>query len=79
MVGKTLGDTVTFRGEPIVYALSIPKHPPHPGLAERFAAFLLSPEGRRVLTAEKLDLLDSPILAGSGAPPAVARQAAGSR
>jgi molybdate/tungstate transport system substrate-binding protein len=72
VVGRTPRDTVTFRGEPIVYAFSIPRRAPHPAVAERFAAFLLSPEGRRVLRAARLDALDPPVLVGTGAPRAVA-------
>ncbi|MBX6333050.1 MAG: extracellular solute-binding protein [Gemmatimonadaceae bacterium] len=75
VVGRTPRDTVTFRGQPIVYAFSIPKHAPHPAVAERFAAFLLSPEGRRVLRAARLDALDPPVLVGTGAPRAVATAA----
>jgi molybdate/tungstate transport system substrate-binding protein len=73
VTGKTPADTITFRGQPIVYGLSIPKDAPHPELAERFAAFLLSREGRRVLRQAKLDALEKPIIVGSGAPPAIAR------
>src|SRR5690606_33273577 len=43
--GKSPGDTVTFRGQPIVYALSIPKKAPHPELAERFVTYLVSGDG----------------------------------
>lgn len=73
--GKSPGDSITFRGQPIVYALSIPIEAPHPELAERFVAFLLSPEGKRVLRAGKLDALDEPLLVGSGVPAAVAAHA----
>ncbi len=76
VTGATPRDTLTLRGEPIVYALSIPARAPHPALAERFVAFLLSPEGLRVLRAEQLDALDQPLVAGTGAPAAV-RAAAG--
>lgn len=71
VAGKTPKDTLTIKGQPIVYALSIPKAAPHPDMAEKFVAFLLSPEGRRVLHATKLDALDTPVIIGSGAPAAV--------
>ncbi len=48
VAGKTPKDTLTIKGEPIVYALSIPKTAPHADVAEKFVAFLLSPEGRKV-------------------------------
>jgi molybdate/tungstate transport system substrate-binding protein len=72
VTGQTPRDTITFRGQPIVYALSIPKQAPHPELARRFVAFLLSPEGRRVLRATQLDALDPPVLIGSGVPDTIA-------
>jgi molybdate/tungstate transport system substrate-binding protein len=57
-------DTVTVRGQPIVYGLSIPIHPPHPGAANRFVDFLLSSEGRAIMRREHLEALDSPIVVG---------------
>jgi molybdate/tungstate transport system substrate-binding protein len=76
VTGKTPRDSITFRGEPILYGVSIPRDPPHPQLAERFAAFLLSADGRRILRREYLDALEPPRLVGDGAPPRV-RDAAG--
>ena len=69
--GKAPADTVTFRGQPIVYALSIPAAAPHREIAERFVAFLLSADGRRVLRAQQLDVLERPVVVGSGVPDAV--------
>jgi molybdate/tungstate transport system substrate-binding protein len=68
VVGRTPGDSLTIRGEPIVYALSIPRRAPHPRLAERFISFLVSDDGRRVLRANHLDALDSAAVVGDGAP-----------
>jgi molybdate/tungstate transport system substrate-binding protein len=73
--GKAPGDSVTFRGQPIVYALSIPKTAPHPELAERFVAYLISGEGARIMRATGLDVLDEPIVVGSGVRAAVAAAA----
>jgi molybdate/tungstate transport system substrate-binding protein len=70
--GKAPRDSVTFRGQPIVYALSIPKKAPHPELAERFVTYLISGEGARIMRATGLDVLDEPIVVGSGVPAAVA-------
>ncbi len=70
--GKTPADSVTFRGQPIVYALSIPRRAPHPELAERFVTYLLSADGKRILRATGLDVLDEPIAVGTGIPAAVA-------
>jgi molybdate/tungstate transport system substrate-binding protein len=38
-----------FRGDKIAYGFTIPSNAPHPGEAERFIAFLLSPEGREIM------------------------------
>lgn len=71
VTGRSLGDTIAIRGQPIVYAFTIPRAAPHPALAARFAAWLLSPDGKRVLRAEKLDVLDGHSFVGEGAPPAL--------
>jgi molybdate/tungstate transport system substrate-binding protein len=76
VVGRSPGDTVAFRGEPIVYGVAIPRRAPHPALAERFVAWLLSPDGRRVLRDARLDAVETPRLVGDGAPPAVRAAAA---
>ena len=62
--GRTPGDTIVFHGEPIVYAISVPRDAPHRELGERFVAWLLSEEGRGVLRAARLDALESPQLVG---------------
>ena len=62
-------DSVEFRGEPIVYALTIPTAAPHPQTAAAFVRFVLSPEGQSILTANGFTLLDKPVLAGPGKPP----------
>lgn len=65
--GKTLAgaDSVTFRGEPIVYGLTIPTGAPHPALAEAFVRFLLSPEGRAIIEESGLTPIGSPRFEGS--------------
>ncbi|HJR65544.1 MAG TPA: substrate-binding domain-containing protein [Gemmatimonadaceae bacterium] len=68
VVGRRPGDSLTVRGEPIVYALSIPRRAPHPRLAERFVMFLMSEDGRRVLRANHLDALDAAVVSGENAP-----------
>jgi len=71
VAGAGTSDSITFRGEPIVYALSIPTAAPHRELAERFVAYLLSPDGARVLRATRLDILAEPIVVGSGVPASI--------
>jgi molybdate/tungstate transport system substrate-binding protein len=38
-----------FNGEAIAYGLTIPSNAPHPEAAEAFSAFLLGPEGQKIL------------------------------
>lgn len=61
--------TVARRGEPILYALSIPKDAPHGAAARRFLAYLFAPDTRGALRAAHVDLLDRAIVSGTGAPP----------
>jgi molybdate/tungstate transport system substrate-binding protein len=63
-------DSLEFRGEPIVYALTIPTLAPHPRTAAAFVQFLFSGEGQAILEANGFTLLDQPQVAGPGKPPA---------
>lgn len=58
--GAVAGSRVTFTGAPIVYAFAVPRDAPEPGLARRFADFLVSTEGKAILRREGLDALDLP-------------------
>ena len=69
--GAQAGDSVTFRGEPIVYALTIPNAAAHPGAALGFVRFIFSPDGRAILERAGFRLLDRPAVTGSGAPEGV--------
>lgn len=62
------GDSLTLRGEPIVYALTIPVGAPHPALAAEFVRFALSPAGRAIVQKNGFVLLASPIVAGTPPP-----------
>lgn len=64
--GKKPGETITMTGEPILYALTIPKTAPHPELAERFISFLLGPEGRRILGQLGQDPVHPPVVVNPG-------------
>jgi molybdate/tungstate transport system substrate-binding protein len=68
VLGSGPGSTVTFRGEPILYGVSIPKRAARPQVAARFVEFLLSAEGREILEREHLDALETAIVVGTGAP-----------
>lgn len=66
--GAKVGDSVTFRGAPIIYAYGIPRDAPHPELARRFVRFLRSPDGRAILRREGLDALEVPVERGAMRP-----------
>lgn len=68
-VSRAGKDSVEFRGEPIVYALTIPKAAPHPQLAQAFVRFVFAPEGQAILKSNGFALLEKPVLAGPGKPP----------
>jgi len=63
------GDTVEFRGEPIVYALTIPRGAPHPEVAEAFVRFVFSPAGQGIIAEAGLQPMAPPLLGGPGRPP----------
>ncbi len=66
---KAAGDSIEFRGEPIVYALTIPRGAAHPAVAEAFVQFVFSPEGQRILAEAGLQPAAPPVLGGPGQPP----------
>lgn len=61
---------LTLRGEPIVYALTIPAAAPNPATAQAFVRFVFSPDGQAILRRGGYILLDRPQVAGPGRPPA---------
>lgn len=61
-------DSVEFRGEPIVYALTIPDAAPHPETAQAFVRFVFSPAGQEILRQAGFGLLPRPAVVGTGAP-----------
>jgi molybdate/tungstate transport system substrate-binding protein len=68
VLGKQPGDTLTMRGAAILFALTIPEQAENRALAEKFVAYLLSADGRRVLKAQHLDALEQPLAVGNGIP-----------
>jgi molybdate/tungstate transport system substrate-binding protein len=71
VLGSAPGDTITMIGRPIRYAVSIPTATRNHETAQRFVAWLLSPAGRSVLRAERLDALEEAQFTGSGVPHSV--------
>jgi molybdate/tungstate transport system substrate-binding protein len=66
--GNSLKDSVEIEGEPILYAFTVPRNAPHKALGERFAAFLVSDTGKRIIAREHLDPLPAPIYVGDSIP-----------
>jgi molybdate/tungstate transport system substrate-binding protein len=66
--GATRRGRAEFKGQPILYGLSEPLHAPHPAAASRFLAYLTSPDVVKQLRAAHVDMLDRPIVVGTGAP-----------
>ena len=62
-------DSVEFRGEPILYAVTIPLGAAHPETAEAFVGFVLSRTGRDILAKAGFRVLEQPRVTGSGEPP----------
>jgi molybdate/tungstate transport system substrate-binding protein len=62
-------DSVEFRGEPIVYALSIPRRAPHQQTAREFVRFIFSPEGNGILQKNGFLVLEKPSIGGPERPP----------
>ena len=69
--GRTPRDSVTFRGRPILFGVSIPSAARRASQAERFVAFLLSADGRRILRQQRFDALERPEFVGGGVPAAL--------
>ena len=67
--------TPEFTGDVIRYALTIPTNAPEPALAREFVAFLLGPEGRRILEADHQPLLTPPELDDPAVAPEEVRRA----
>jgi molybdate/tungstate transport system substrate-binding protein len=61
-------DSVEFRGEPIVYALTIPAAASHPKTAEAFVRFILSPKGHAILRANGLGIPSRRTVGGPARP-----------
>ncbi|HUQ79805.1 MAG TPA: extracellular solute-binding protein [Gemmatimonadaceae bacterium] len=68
VAGRSLGDSLTLTGRPILFAVTVPRGARHRDAAEQFVGFLLSPTGRRILRSAHFDAIETPAVVGSGAP-----------
>lgn len=66
--GSAPGQQVEFKGQPILYGLSVPTQAPHRAAAARFLAYLTSPAVIQQLRDAHVDMLDRPLVRGTGAP-----------
>jgi molybdate/tungstate transport system substrate-binding protein len=57
-----------FKGQPILYGMTVPRAAPHSMAAKRFLDYLTSPATIAQLRAAHVDVLDHPIVEGSGVP-----------
>ncbi len=55
---------LVFRGEPIVYALTVPTRAPHAAVGHAFARFVLGAEGRAILARHGFTLFDGVAVTG---------------
>jgi molybdate/tungstate transport system substrate-binding protein len=58
------GDSLTLRGAPILFALTVPDSAPHPDQARAFVSLLLSPIGTALLEGTGFEPLDPPRVVG---------------
>ncbi|HTE44710.1 MAG TPA: extracellular solute-binding protein [Gemmatimonadaceae bacterium] len=66
--GATPGSQAEFKGQPILYGMTVPRAAPHSAAAKRFLDYLTSPAVVAQLRAAHVDMLDHPLVEGSGAP-----------
>jgi molybdate/tungstate transport system substrate-binding protein len=71
--GSVDTDSVTIAGAPIVYALAVPRAAAHRAQSEKLARFLVSADGRAILSREGLDVLDTLTPVGTAGAWATAR------
>ena len=64
-------DTVTRRGAPILYGVSVPRAAPHADAGVRFVQFLLGRDGKAILRRAYVDALDKPQMVGDSVPAAL--------
>jgi molybdate/tungstate transport system substrate-binding protein len=74
--GRRAGDTLLVHGKPIGFGVAVRAGSARSSTAERFVAYLLSPEGRRILRAAHFDALDAPLFSGTEIPGIVSDSAA---
>lgn len=64
-------DSVTRRGAPILYGVSVPRQAPHGTTGMRFLQLLFGAEGQAMLRAGHVDVLEHPAMYGDSVPPSL--------
>lgn len=64
-------DSVTIRGMPILYGVSVPRGAPHPAAGARLVAMLLSADASALLRRQHIAMLDEPEVVGDSVPDVV--------
>ena len=66
--GAAPGQKLQVAGQPIVYALTVPKDAPHSAAAKRFLDYLTLPATVAALRNAHVDMLEHPVIVGTSAP-----------
>jgi molybdate/tungstate transport system substrate-binding protein len=61
-------DSITRRGEPILYGVSVPRRARHFEVGVRFLQFMLGAEGQAILRRAHVDFLEHPEIVGDSVP-----------
>jgi molybdate/tungstate transport system substrate-binding protein len=74
--GSTPGSEEVVRGQPILYGMTVPIGAPHADAARKFLEYLTEPATTATLRAAHIDMLDPPVVTGTGAPSEIRHSAA---
>jgi molybdate/tungstate transport system substrate-binding protein len=66
--GSAPGQTMTVKGQPILYAFTVPKDAPHAASAKRFLDYATSAPALDALRKAHVDMLEHPVVVGTGVP-----------
>lgn len=60
--GSAPGETVTKKGKPMIYGVTIPEDPPNPEGAKAFVEFLISEKGQRIMEENGQPAIKPPVV-----------------
>ena len=73
VTGKKLGEFITRTGEAMVYSVTVPVDAPNRAAAEAYVAFLLSPAGQKIMSANDQPVISPALADGYDRLPAILR------